>query len=719
MFSFGGALATHELDQDRDPPPRPTAIAFPRYDRLEKVRHRSWQGKEPPNLFPLFANIRKPTDASLDHFEALNVKVQHSCSIDSLVPKDKHGNTYLPPKDWLEPPESDADPPAPIPANGPLLSSGRPVPDHETFYTRAKELLADNEDAYKVITRTPDKGKVMPRLAHFRRFWEGMESLSHYWDSSADDYYLNESHEDAKKETEAECKHPEKSTGDSDVPVVLNSSAPPPIPPRKRPKMGDDITTPLAEGKETVLLDRTSTTQPPPAANRPNIPPRSSSASSQPQHPPTSSHSQSASSSPSKKPPSPLRYRGHRIASGAQTPVSFLTDTLRTFTEASAWPHGSTLATPRRLPQLQIAASVSPHSPAPPRSGKLLLPVRLNALAYRSPQERTRARAGWVEGPILGLWGRNDTLVGRVRHDPYGELSEASRAAMERGRGRKSSSSSSSSISSASEGTASENFFSQRETLDFMNELCVLLFLAQERHRDSGATPAKPGEGKWYTERARWGGGEGGEMGNLGGNTDEVSSTGGGDGSSGGGGGGGASRPSRNERHRDKMASLAAEARALARSGGRSTGGGGKEGRGEKPRMSAAEAWKVVKPGTGHWDQKVEFRGIGRERGEVWDQVFLISAMNHHISILKLRVHAAYIEFLSNGELPKTPPEEEDWCNPVLQRSEWFDWFDKEQRVEAMRGIWGVMSYQMRRTEVEVEAKAEGGKGADVQMKGE
>ena len=72
--------------------------------------------------------------------------------------------------------------------------------------------------------------------------------------------------------------------------------------------------------------------------------------------------------------------------------------------------------------------------------------------------------------------------------------------------------------------------------------------------------------------------------------------------------------------------------------------------------------------------------------------------MNHHISILKLRVHAAYIGYLTNGQWPDHIPEDEAWNEPLLQRSPWYDLFDKEQRVEAMRGIWGAMTYQMRAT---------------------
>ena len=81
-------------------------------------------------------------------------------------------------------------------------------------------------------------------------------------------------------------------------------------------------------------------------------------------------------------------------------------------------------------------------------------------------------------------------------------------------------------------------------------------------------------------------------------------------------------------------------------------------------------------------------------------QVFMISSLNHHISILKLTVHDAYMEYLASDTLPNPLPAHSDWCGPKLQRSEWFDLFDVEQRVLAFRGIWGVMEYLSRLQEV-------------------
>lgn len=77
----------------------------------------------------------------------------------------------------------------------------------------------------------------------------------------------------------------------------------------------------------------------------------------------------------------------------------------------------------------------------------------------------------------------------------------------------------------------------------------------------------------------------------------------------------------------------------------------------------------------------------------------MVSSLNHHISILKLRVHPLYLEYLTEGTLPQVTPSDPDWCSPKLQRTRWLDLFDVNDRNEAMRGLWGIMSYLMRAQE--------------------
>jgi hypothetical protein len=77
----------------------------------------------------------------------------------------------------------------------------------------------------------------------------------------------------------------------------------------------------------------------------------------------------------------------------------------------------------------------------------------------------------------------------------------------------------------------------------------------------------------------------------------------------------------------------------------------------------------------------------------------MVSSLNHHISILRFRVHPLYLQYLTDGIVPETIPSEVDWHTPKLQRTRWFDLFNINDRSEAMRGIWGIMSYLMRKQE--------------------
>jgi len=74
------------------------------------------------------------------------------------------------------------------------------------------------------------------------------------------------------------------------------------------------------------------------------------------------------------------------------------------------------------------------------------------------------------------------------------------------------------------------------------------------------------------------------------------------------------------------------------------------------------------------------------------------------------------MEFLTTSELPHPMPEQSNWCKPKLQRSQWLDLFDVEERVLAFRGIWGVMEYLSRPKPTPGDKEHEA--GVDVKMTG-
>ena len=94
-----------------------------------------------------------------------------------------------------------------------------------------------------------------------------------------------------------------------------------------------------------------------------------------------------------------------------------------------------------------------------------------------------------------------------------------------------------------------------------------------------------------------------------------------------------------------------------------------------------------------------------------WQQIYLFSALNHHISIVHLRVHRLYIRHLACHRREGKPEDsKQPWCKLEARRTRWYDLFSVGDRVEAMRGIWAVMGFLMKREEDE-----EQGTGALVQ----
>jgi len=77
----------------------------------------------------------------------------------------------------------------------------------------------------------------------------------------------------------------------------------------------------------------------------------------------------------------------------------------------------------------------------------------------------------------------------------------------------------------------------------------------------------------------------------------------------------------------------------------------------------------------------------------------MISSLNHHISVVRLQIHRLYLQYITEGNISEKPLPDTTWFSPKLQRTRWFDLFSTEDRTEAMRGIWGVISYLMRAEE--------------------
>jgi hypothetical protein len=82
----------------------------------------------------------------------------------------------------------------------------------------------------------------------------------------------------------------------------------------------------------------------------------------------------------------------------------------------------------------------------------------------------------------------------------------------------------------------------------------------------------------------------------------------------------------------------------------------------------------------------------------------MVSQINHHVSILHLRVHRRYIECLTHGVSETTDggDSEHPWYVLKLRRSKWYDLMDGEQRIEAFQGLWRVFHYLMGKKEPDI-----------------
>lgn len=429
-------------------PPEPSPTSPPAWSRCET------------GITAHFLRLKKPTDVTEDTLALLNVTFEYDCDFETLLSSlPNNAQLHLPPRSWLASPTPEQHP-HPTNPTAALLSNGRRVPDQRDFHTRARELSFNNSDAFSTLSRKGNGSKVPLRLAHYRKFWEGLDNLAYYWDTSLDEYFpslpeatqssgdtaldLSSGRTDSRNQviaSETDSSKYEPGLGTSDEP-------------RKKAKTEAVNNEALSQSINSNGFAMGVT----PTYSSPSISSRMLPARNAPSKIPGSTDVKDQNRSAN---PSGSSYRGYRIGNGSEMPDQYRIDCVRAFLEPIAWAFGVTLSPHRRPPVLTLE--------------HVRFPVRMSSVAWRGPQDRTKARQGWMEGPVLGVQCRADVNFGKT-----GNLRAES-------------------------------------VLDAVRELGGLLLLAQERARES-QVERRAGEGKWWTTRERWGGGPGGEV-------DEASET--------------------------------------------------------------------------------------------------------------------------------------------------------------------------------------------------
>ncbi|CAI7592971.1 hypothetical protein N7533_007648 [Penicillium manginii] len=334
--------------------------------------------------------------------------------------------------------------------------------------------------------------------------------------------------------------------------------------------------------------------------------------------------------------PTVKMYTGRRIGSGTEMPDDVREEAIRAFVEMAAWPFGCQVCVPTLPPRLTVKS--------------LLFPVRQSFQAARSPRDRQIARSGILEGPLLIAQCRPETTF-RAMGDESGS-----------GIG---------------------------EVCDLFREVGGMLLAAQERARQ-GEIEMRPGEGKWWTTTPRFGGApndgiledlvKGQGLGLHGMPLPEEMLE--------------ESKPtppapvpdveSARKRHKFEhpfVTSLSRRPSAMRK-------------------LSSGEKWQILQPGVSLWDKRMRYQQIGKAPDSAYDDIYMVSSINHHISILHLRVHRRYLEILTFGksDIPAdTADADHPWHVLKLQRSKWYDLFDANDRVEGLKCVWALFHYQSRK----------------------
>ncbi|KAI2779381.1 hypothetical protein F4815DRAFT_474104 [Daldinia loculata] len=399
-----------------------------------------------------------------------------------------------------------------------------------------------------------------------------------------------------------------------------------------------------------------------------SLPPLST--DSQEESPPTDPNSElpatgASSESSEAKPKTPERVT-YRTNSGSSMPAEFRHNLISSFVKLVAYDFGCNVVPPRVEPRLQL---FSPPCKVVSKSKVRYYPQVASyfpsgcVFLCKAPMTREAARAGIVEGPIAAVSARNTT-----------------------------------------------NFPTSAEAnLDFGRELVAALITAQHRSRE-GQPEKRFGEGKWWATEKRWGGGEGGPIGRE---IDNDSIVGDKDSTR--------SNPEESEGVKPVPVPETTSATREIKVGGKTVlvpVRGQPVSKKPRKNLSIYDSYRMVRLPSSNWDKKTKYTAVGKIKGVDFDDVFLLSSLFHHLCVIRVRVPNRLLEVLSgapdgNVKVEAGGEKLKSWGKLEVWRSKWYDLFIVEDRLEAMRLLWGVMGWVMRTEDEGGSANA----GEDVAMK--
>ncbi|KAL1844096.1 hypothetical protein VTJ49DRAFT_4948 [Mycothermus thermophilus] len=366
----------------------------------------------------------------------------------------------------------------------------------------------------------------------------------------------------------------------------------------------------------------------------------------------------------------------YRTSAGHEMPVDYRQNMINAFLKLVAFDFACTIMPSRVEPRLQITSKTPSGSP---RSSYFSSGC---SFIFRAATTREAARAGIVDGPVAAVSARHVTSF------PPAD--------------------------SGSDPTASPD---RDSTLDLAREIVAALITAQHRARE-GRTEKRIGENAWWCTKPRWGGGPGGPIGR------EVEMLSGEDQTVGDKDAPPPEVPptssSSSSRPGSDGLSLPQRCRTSAALTDTSPGSPSKSAKRLKKsgNLPMYDNYRALRPPASTWDKKTRYEAIGRRRGADYDDIFVVSTVLHHVSIVRVRVPDRLLAVLA-GEVEDDGSRPRSWGKLEVWRSKWFDFFKVEDRVKALELVWCMLGWMMRAAPPEEKGeKATGGGEEDVKMTG-
>jgi hypothetical protein len=375
-----------------------------------------------------------------------------------------------------------------------------------------------------------------------------------------------------------------------------------------------------------------------------------------------------------------------RTGTGAQLPPDYRQNLLSAFIKLVAYDFGCNVSFPRTEPRLHLMPP--PASTTATAAPSQSPPSYFNSsvtFIYRTPVARMTARAGIVEGPVAALSARSTTVFASPSDD----------------------------------------------ILDLAREVVAVLLTAQQRARE-GKEERRFGEGKWWTTKPRWGGGPGGPIGKEGdrvealagpemtGQSMELSTS---HGTAPSSSTSTATTPANTAKAGQESKVVTESKRQLSSitsplpsSAGTSTSSKATSALGSSSssskrskkdstgQMAAYDLYRKLLPPSPTWDRKARYLAIGSIPSAAYDDIFLVSALNHHVSVVRARIPKSLLAVLDGGDVESVcagSGEGRGWDKVAMWRSKWYDLFLIDERCEAMDLVWGMMGWLMRKIEAE------------------